>query len=196
MDILIFGVIAFLLFKFLARAKQSQQRQPEYAGGYQPGQEQQAPEQAQPETPQAQAFEPTPLMSSGLASAELALPAWFNKDAFLDGARQHFESLQQAWNQNDLEEIRSYCDAELFASLEAERGKLGSDVLDNEVVSVMAELLGFNEREDRAELSVNFYGWMREGAGAQTTEFNEIWHLSRQLDSADADWFIVGIEQP
>ncbi len=188
MDILLIALIGFVLFKFLGRMKQPQQK-PQYAGNYQP-----APERQQPEQPQA--FEPTPLMSSSLASAELELPAWFNKDAFLEGAREHFGTLQQAWNRNDLEEIRGYCDAELFKTLEAERRKLGDEVLDNEVVSVMAELLGFEERKNRAELSINFYGWMREGTDAQTTEFNEIWHLTRDLSSSSADWFIVGIEQP
>ncbi|OMH38199.1 Tim44 domain-containing protein [Motiliproteus sp. MSK22-1] len=194
MDILIIGVICFVLFRLFARMKQSQQ-QPQYAGGYRPEDTQQAREQA-PETQRPQAFEPTPLMSNGLANEELELPSWFNKEAFLSGARQHFESLQTAWNRNDLEEIRTYCDAELFANLESERKKLGEGTLDNEVVSVMAELLGFKQREDTAELSVNFYGWMREGTEAQTTEFSEIWHLTRDLSTEGSDWFIVGIEQP
>ena len=194
MDILIIGIIGFVLFRLLARMKQSQQ-QPQYAGGYRPEDVQQSREQS-PETQQPQTFEPTPLMSNGLASEEIELPSWFNKDAFLSGARQHFEGLQQAWNRNDLEEIRTYCDAGLFANLEAERKKLGEGTLDNEVVSVMAELIGFNEGDNTAELSINFYGWMREGTGEQTTEFSEIWHLTRDLNSESSDWFIVGIEQP
>ncbi len=193
MDILIIALIAFVAYRFLSRMKQPQ-RKPQYAHGSQPQQD--APSSEDVAQTQPQAFEPTPLMSQGLASAEVQLPEWFNKDAFLEGARQHFATLQQAWNRNDLEEIRSYCDADLYDTLVVERAKLGEEVLDNEVVSVMSELIGFEERDNRVELSINFYGWMREGTDAQTTEFNEIWHLTKATDQADADWFIVGIEQP
>ncbi len=193
MDILIIGLIAFVLFRFLGRMKQPQQK-PQYAGGHQP--DSQPPQQRQTADTGAGNFEPTPLMSNSLAEAELELPAWFDKDAFMEGARQHFSGLQQAWNRNDLEQVREYCDADFFTMLEAEREKLGAAELDNEVVSVMAEVIGFAERSDRAELSINFYGWMREGTDAQTTEFNEIWHLTRDMAEAEADWFIVGIEQP
>ncbi len=193
MDILIFAAIGFALFYFLRRMKQPQQK-PQYAGGYQPDSE---PQQRQaPEAEQSGGFQPTPLMSNSLAEAELELPSWFDKNAFLEGARQHFGGLQQAWNNNDLEQIREYCEAEFFTMLEQERAQLGAEVLDNEVVSVMAEVIGFNEHSNQAQLSVNFYGWMREGTGAQTTEFNEIWHLVRDMSEDNSDWFIVGIEQP
>jgi predicted lipid-binding transport protein (Tim44 family) len=195
MDILIIAVIAFILFRFLGRMKQPQQK-PQYAGGYEAPQQEQQPQQRSSVEPQSSGFEPTPLMSNSLAEAQLELPAWFDKEAFLAGAREHFVHLQSAWNSNDLEEIQTYCEADFYQMLVAERAKLGSETLDNEVVSVMVELLGFNEFDDRAELSINFYGWMREGTGAQTSEFNEIWHLSRDTSSSDADWFIVGIEQP
>ncbi|MEH6625803.1 MAG: TIM44-like domain-containing protein [Motiliproteus sp.] len=195
MDILIVGLIGFVLFRFLGRMKQSQQK-PQYAGGYQPDPQSHQPQQRQAADADAGSFEPTPLMSNRLAEAELELPSWFKKDAFLEGARAHFTGLQQAWNRNDLDEISDYCDPELFKVMQAEREKLGTAELDNEVVSVMAEVIGFAERNECAELSVNFYGWMREGTDAQSTEFNEIWHLTRDTTVADSDWFIVGIEQP
>ncbi|MCW8884289.1 MAG: TIM44-like domain-containing protein [Motiliproteus sp.] len=196
MDILIIAVIAFVLFRFLSRMKQPQQK-PQYAGNYhQPEEQEQQSQQRTAPEPQASGFEPTPLMSSSLSEANLELPAWFDKESFLAGARDHFVHLQDAWGRNDLEEIRTYCEADFYQLLVDERAKLDSGNLDNEVVSVMVELLGFNELDNRAELSINFYGWMREGTGEQTTEFNEIWHLNRDTTKAEADWFIVGIEQP
>jgi len=189
MDVLIVGLIGFVLFKLLARS-QVARPQPSYAG-HPSGHQQAAPKAAAPT-----AFEPTPLMSERFDEAEVALPEWFDKSAFIDGARQHFAELQKAWALNDLSTIQTYCSSELYTQLVAERHKLGSATLDNDLVSVMVEIIGFAQEGDEARLSINFYGWMREGAGQETTEFNEIWHLTRDLSAADADWFIVGLQQP
>lgn len=189
MDILIIAAIAFAAFYFLKRMTQPQQK-PQYAG-YQP------PRQEEMQEPQ-QAFTSEAVSMGGdshLAEAQLELPAWFDKEAFVAGAREHFISLQKAWADNDLEQVRSYCHPGFFQIIQGERAALGSTTLDNEVVSVMAEIIGFNERNGQAELSINFYGWMRE-EGDQESEFNEVWHLTRDLGEENADWFIVGIEQP
>ncbi len=190
MDMLIMALVAFVAFKLFTRGKKTAQ-QPQYAG-HPPTEA-----SAEPVSQAPQRFESAAPTSWGLASEELLdLPEWFNKEGFLEGARGHFGQLQLAWNQNDLEQIRTYCSDELFASLEQERQRLGDGVLDNDLLSVIPELVGFHEQDGEAQLSVHFNGWMREGAGAETTEFNEIWHLTKALAQADADWFIVGIEQP
>lgn len=191
MDVLIMALLAFVAFKLFARSKGASQ--PQYAGHPPVDHE----VKAEPLMRQPQSFDSAAPTSWGLASDErLELPEWFNKDAFLEGARGHFGQLQLAWNQNDLEQIRTYCSTELFVSLEQERELLGAGVLDNDLVSVIPELVGFREQEGEAQLSVYFNGWMREGVGAETTEFNEIWHLTKALEKEGADWFIVGIEQP
>lgn len=187
MDILIIAVIGFVLFKLFAGAKKPQRREPQYAGH---------PEQE----PVAARTSVEPVASGGSwgqgdQEAELDLPAWFDKKAFLEGSSNHFAQLQKAWNQNDLPEIQTYCSEELFDALVAERARLSDSELDNDLVSVIPELVGFAEAEGQAQVSILFNGWMREGAGAETTEFSEIWHLTRDLSAEGADWFIVGIEQ-
>ncbi|MEH6648995.1 MAG: Tim44-like domain-containing protein [Motiliproteus sp.] len=186
MDILIIAVIGFILFKLFAGAK-TQRRSPQYAG------------HPEPESVAARtSVEPLTSAGSWGQSAQIVdldLPAWFDKAAFLEGSSNHFSQLQQAWNQNDLPEIKSYCSEELFDALVLERGKLNDSELDNDLVSVVPELVGFAEAEGQAQVSILFNGWMREGAEAETTEFSEIWHLTRDLSAESADWFIVGIEQ-
>lgn len=189
MDILLIALVGYILFSLFARSKQTTVRQPQYEGAGDAG-------GAQPTAVEPQAFDTSGLLGGGLAEAAIEYPAWFNKEAFLDGARQHFETLQQAWGRNDLSLIETYCHPEFYQLLLAERAKLGEENVTIEVVSVMAEILGLEERDGEAQLSVNFYGWLREGDAEQTTEFNEIWHLTRDTRTSGADWFLVGIEQP
>ncbi len=187
MDILIIAVIGFVLFKLFAGAKAPRTRQPQYAGHPEP--------EVAATRSSTEPFASGGAWGQGDQAVELELPAWFDKTAFLEGSSNHFAQLQQAWSQNDLVEIRSYCSPELFDALEAERAGLGEGVLDNDLVSVVPELVGFAEADGQAQVSILFNGWMREGAEAETTEFNEIWHLTRDLSAEGADWFIVGIEQ-
>lgn len=188
MDILLIALVAFVLFSLFKRPRPAQQSQYSPAGNarYEEPQQQAEPQQ----------FQASTVLGGGLAEAELELPEWFNKEAFLQGATQHFETLQQAWSRDDLELIQSYCHPDFYQELIVERNKLVGELVDIEVVSVMAEIIGFQEHNGEAQLSVNFYGWLREGAESETTEFNEIWHLTRDTATEGADWFLVGIEQP
>ncbi len=191
MDILLIALVGFAIFAFLGRMRKPAQRQPEYATSTSQRYEEPVRQQAEP-----QAFQSNAVLGGGLSEAALELPEWFNKEAFIDGAKQHFETLQHAWAKNDLSLIETYCSPEFYSLLVNEREQLGDAELHIDVVSVMAEILGFDESNGEARLSINFYGWMRESADAETTEYNEIWHLTRDTLSAGSDWYLVGIEQP
>ncbi|WP_432696269.1 Tim44 domain-containing protein [Marinobacterium sp. YM272] len=201
MDILIVAVIAFVLFKLFAGRRQAQQQQQAYAGaGPQPdmGQWRTSHQEPHQEQPQAQP-QPAPAFDAGmggsLAEPDLNLPEWFNKRAFLDQACNHFTGLQKAWDECNWEEISSYTTPELFAELKAQRGRF-PERQTTEVESVMADLINFIDEKDQVIVSINFYGWLREDEQSGLSEFSEIWHLSRDMSVENADWFIVGIEQP
>lgn len=190
MDILLILAIAvgaFFLFKQFARRK----AQPAYAmpNG---GMGQQQPDfQAKTAAPETSGF--SGMGNSGLASARLNLPDWFNEQAFVDGAQQHYIHLQKAWDTQDWSEIRDYMSDEMFEALQQERAKLPAEQ-HTEVDSVMAELVNFIDEGDHVVASIHFYGWIAE-SGQQTSEFSEIWHLTRDMQQPNADWKIVGIEQ-
>ncbi|WP_027856163.1 Tim44 domain-containing protein [Marinobacterium jannaschii] len=194
MDILLVGLLAFIGFKLFAMFRQ--QRQPQYATGN--AQYEIRPEPMKREAPQPQPeepkFSPMPAYNGGgFSGDELKLPQWFDKEGFVEGARQHFTLLQKAWDNCDWDEIKTYTSAELLEQLKAERAKL-PEQQHTEVVSVMAELVNFIDNNDHVIVSINFYGWLKE-EGDETTEFNETWHLSRDTTEQNSDWFIVGIEQ-
>jgi hypothetical protein len=86
------------------------------------------------------------------AAPPLDAPAWFDPDAFVQGAKSHFIRLQAAWDRGDVGEIRSYTSPELFEELERERKALGAAPNETEVVRLDAELLG-TRRSVRGDLA-------------------------------------------
>ncbi len=190
MDILLIGLMAFLAYKLFAMMKQKQP-QPQYAGQPQYRETKEPVEQVQ----QPQHFTPMSAAATQLSEPDLVLPQWFNKVAFLGGAREHFTTLQAAWDRQDWAEIETYTSPELLEQLIAERSKYAADQ-HTDVVSVMAELINFIDNNDHVVASIHFYGWIKESEGEQPSEFSEIWHLTRDMNTENAHWFIVGIEQP
>lgn len=197
MDLLLIAGVIFVVWKiFSMRKRPAPQQSYAGAGGYQSAP---APQPVEPvaEQPQAkQSFEPVSQSaeSPSFVSESFTLPTWFNKESFLDGARGHFGHLQAAWDRQDWQDISTYTSEEVLEALKAERAKLPAEQ-HTEVVSVMAELVNCIEKPEEVIVTVNFYGWVRE-EGAETSEFNEHWHLSRDMTVENADWMIIGIQQP
>ncbi|MDO6512811.1 Tim44 domain-containing protein [Neptuniibacter sp. 2_MG-2023] len=196
MDLLLIAGVIFIIYKIMSMRKQSRPQQSAYTNGaqqYEINPHTQPMEREARAEPEAE-FKPMPSFSSGWGeSNEIKVPSWFNQTAFLAGAQEHFVNLQKAWDANNWDEIKTYTSPEMFALLKAERAK-SPEQQTTEVVSVMAEVANFIEEKDEAIVSINFYGWLKENTD-EATEFNETWHLSRDMRQPDADWFIVGIQQ-
>ena len=56
-------------------------------------------------------------------------------------------------------------------------------------------MVSFAQEQQRVVASVRFSGMIREEQGAEAQPFSEIWYVQRATDSADADWYVAGIEQ-
>jgi predicted lipid-binding transport protein (Tim44 family) len=201
MDILLFGGLAFLLYKFLrARTPATNRGSAAYSG-------------AAPGAPAArQVFDFEHL---GNANARTALagdsstkpdsvgfsattvpfnfPPDFQMNSFLAGARDHYRELQEAWNSNDLEKIREYVTPEIYAELAAERATLET-VQHTEVMFVDAEIVRAELQAGTAELSVQFTGVYRDKHENVEEKFTDIWHLARATGNPAAPWYIVGIQ--
>ncbi|EKO3924773.1 TIM44-like domain-containing protein [Vibrio metschnikovii] len=192
MDILIFGLIGFALFKlarhFLAGKQGSlNPRQPAYNTNVHRQSFEQAPE---PE------FKPA--ASSGFGSTmhndvPHNYPPGFDKIAFINGSREHYRILQGAWNHNQLETIEEYVSESLFADLKAEREKLDQQP-QTEVMYVDAEIVRADYDDRKAQLSLQFTGRCRDLGSETEEEILDIWHLERDLTQPNAPWLIVGIQ--
>ncbi|PXF29340.1 hypothetical protein WH50_21470 [Pokkaliibacter plantistimulans] len=206
LDILVLAALAFLAYRFFTRRKQAQSSQADnqgyaHAGANNPWQarnEQPAEAVVQPQTTSAMRSGSFGSTEQGLMAEladEVKIPDWFKKDAFLEEAKDHFRALQKAWDSADYATLSSYMTPELFAQIKAEREQMG-EAQHTEVVSVMTDLVDFQQVGDKVVASIQFSGWVREQQAGQEGEFSEIWHLAKDASQPNSAWAIEGIQQP
>ncbi|OOF10520.1 MULTISPECIES: Tim44 domain-containing protein [unclassified Salinivibrio] len=194
MDILILGLIAYLIMKFLrgmTQAKASAQAQgPAYAGqnkGYY---------HEQPSAFRNNATD-TSATSGGFGETQpdvpFNFPPQFDMQSFLSGAREHYRILQGAWNHNELEKIQEYVTPALYNDLAAERARLGGEQ-HTEVMYVDAEIVRADYDSRTAQLSLKFTGRYCDRVEGVEEDISDIWHLERDLTQSNAPWLIVGIQ--
>ncbi|HAV1389444.1 TPA: Tim44 domain-containing protein [Vibrio parahaemolyticus] len=196
MDILIIGLIAFIIFKLMRGmlgAKQgsmNQQRQQPVFGG----------NASKFEQPNMQNFEQQSNTNAGGFTGFGAqtdvphnYPPGFDQAAFINGSREHYRILQGAWNHNQLDTIEEYVSPSLFEDLKAERAKLEGEQ-HTDVMYVDAEIVRAEYDANKAQLSLQFSGRYRDAAEGVEEDIEDIWHLERDLTVPNAPWLIVGIQ--
>jgi len=196
MDILIIGLVAFVLFKIartLMASKAGAQPRPAYAGANQP-----SPDLQRQQAESTGFASNTSNGSNGFAQVAsdipFNLPAGFDLPGFLEGARSHYKTLQLAWNENDLNKIQEYVSIELYNELSNQRRELVGDQ-HTEVMFLDAELVRATHNANLAEVSVKFSGRYRDTVEGVEEDIKEVWHLERNLTQANSPWLIVGIQQ-
>lgn len=185
-DILLFALIGFLVYKFFIAPKR-RAAQADAAGTN--GMFREMPNSTR------DGVQPSPMSGiSGFGSQpEIKLPPGFNEQAFVAEAKNHYITLQKAWDDNNFDEILDYVSPELYNLLVTERASYGNDKPRTEVVSLMVEIVRGEYVGSIASISLQFSGWIKEGD--QTSETNEIWHLEKNMSDANGNWTIVGIQQ-
>ena len=179
MDILLLVAGAFIIFKIIGMMKKSSQT---YA----------TPQGQVRMNPQEETFNSNG--GTGASDEAVNVPAWFNAEQFVKGAKSHFSNLQQAWDDKNWDEIATYTTDDVLAALKSERAAL-SDDLNTQVVSVNAQLVGFKEEQGFVVAGINFCGKIKEDSALVAKDFDETWHLTRDMSVENADWVIAGIEQ-
>ena len=194
MDILIIGLVAFLIFKLMRgvlAAKQgsmNQHRQQPAFGGSAPKFEQ----------PNVHNFEQPQGAQGGFGFGTQTdvphnYPPGFDQAAFINGSREHYRTLQGAWNHNQLDTIEEYVSPSLFEDLKAERAKLDGEQ-HTDVMYVDAEIVRADYDATKAQLSLQFSGRYRDSVEGVEENIEDIWHLERDLTTPNAPWLIVGIQ--
>ncbi len=182
MDILIFGLIAFLLFRFLAARRR--QQQPAMAGH--------APMQR--EMPQ----QPTSIFGGSAAPIAAApvinAPAWFNEQNFVAAAREHFLALQQHWDANEMDKIAEFVTPQLLGFLKQERAEIGDAYQSTYIDDLQIQLEGVDDNAEKTVATLTFSGVAKTSRFDQGEAFSESWRMER-AQGENQPWLVAGIRQ-
>lgn len=215
MDILILGLLAFVLFKVFRSMNRAKAMAGNHSGASRRDQSfgqgnQNYRDQLQDlfsnETPAESrdaGFNDTPSGPEGSGSeaqtgfgasdVPMNVPSDFNLNAFLNGARDHYRTLQEAWNRSDFKTMQEYLDPELFKQMKPVREQLQGDQ-HTEVMFVDAEMVRADYTATVAQISIRFTGKYRDTVESVEEDITDIWHLERDLTRENAPWRIIGIE--
>ncbi|WP_462155801.1 Tim44 domain-containing protein [Pseudoalteromonas piscicida] len=185
LEMILLAAAAFLIFK-LVKGMLARKQQPSYAGA--------PPMGGYNNTPSPQQFQSQGPIGGGFgaSSVPMNLPRDFDINGFLQGARQHYQTIQTAWNNNDFSTVSEYLSPELVEEFKHEREQQGD--VNTEVMFVDAELVRADTRPDVWEVSIKFTGKYRDLGDMQEEPIHEIWHLERKT-AGEAPWLIVGVEE-
>ena len=187
-DILIMAVIAFLIFRFIAARRRKQQADMMAPAGHAPM--------------QREAFDAKPAAPSifGGGSAAPAArpvinaPAWFNEQSFLEAARNHFQSLQQHWDANEMDKIAEFVTPQMLDFLKRERADLGDGFQSTYIDNLTVQLDGLDDRADKIIATLTFSGLSKTSRFDQGEAFSESWNMERQQGD-NQPWLVAGIRQ-
>jgi predicted lipid-binding transport protein (Tim44 family) len=135
----------------------------------------------------------TPAGATASATAEPALPADFDVEAFVRQAKLNFIRLQAANDAANLADIREFTSPEVYAEIKLQIEERGSTPSLTEVARLDAEVLEATEEDGRQIVSVRYHGLIREDS-ADAAAFDEVWFLTRPADGSRG-WVVAGIQQ-
>lgn len=186
LDIIIMALIAFLAFRFIA-ARRRKQQQPQMApAGHAPFQREAYEQPAQP-----QVFGGSPASS---ARPVINAPAWFNEQSFLAAARNHFQSLQEHWDANEMDKIAEFVTPQMLQFLKQERAALGEGFQSTYIDDLNVQLEGVDDRADKTIATLTFSGVSKTSRFDQGEVFSESWNMER-AQGENQPWLVAGIRQ-
>ncbi|MEQ1674183.1 MAG: Tim44-like domain-containing protein, partial [Candidatus Nitrotoga sp.] len=115
-------------------------------------------------------------------------------EPFLRSAKTSFIRLQAANDRKDLDDIREYTTAEMFAEIAMQVKERDNMPQNTNVLSINARLLEVQNEADYAIASVRMSGELSENKGAAES-FDEVWHVQKNLRDDKAVWLLAGIQQ-
>lgn len=184
LDILIFGLIAFVIFKLLAaRRRTAQQAAPAAAG---------APWQARQSAEQAPIFGSS--SAAPFAAPVINAPSWFNENSFIAAGREHFLALQQHWDANEMDKIAEFVTPQMLDFLKRERADLGDGFQSTYIENLTVALDGVDDLADKTVATLTFSGVAKTSRFDQGEEFSESWRLERAVGD-NQPWLVAGIRQ-
>lgn len=188
MTLLLLGIVAFMVIRFLMRRFASPKPQLAGANGVNFQGAEPAP------------WSPTPAAAGGMGAASAAaplaatqnhVPADFDAAGFEKIAKQVFIRLQAANDAGDQADLRRFTTPQMYASIQQELLERGGQTQRTEVLQLDAQVVDVATENGQQIVSVRFWGLIREQSEHAAADFDEVWHLSQSGEG----WLIAGIQQ-
>ena len=127
-------------------------------------------------------------------SGEVALPADFDQDEFLRGAKAAYTRLQASWDRRDLDDIANFATEDVMRELR-EQAKADPNPGKTEILLVNASVIEVRDEGDLRRVAVYFDVLMREDQrAARPEQVREVWHFVCSRAEGDS-WKLDGIQQ-
>lgn len=122
------------------------------------------------------------------------IPADFDQDEFLRGAKAAYTRLQSSWDRRDLDDIANFATDDVMQELR-EQAKEDPNPGKTEILLVNASILEVREEGDLRRVAVYFDVLMREDQrAARPEQVREVWHFVCSRREGDS-WKLDGIQQ-
>lgn len=138
-------------------------------------------------------FEGTPKAVPTGVAGRGGVPEGFDTSGFLQGCKQNFVRLQEAWDAADHDALRAMMTDEMFTHITSQLEERGDQPNRTDVVMLQSELLVIEDLGPAYLASVEFSGMIREEVSAGATPFREIWNLTKPKDGSSG-WLLAGVQ--
>lgn len=136
-----------------------------------------------------------PAMQAPSAPArELDAPAWFNEQRFVDQGREHFMSLQQYWDMNEMDKIAEFVTPAFLQQLKQERAALGAGFQSTLIENLQVYLDGVSQQHGKTIATLTFEGVTKSSRFEHGEAFSESWRMERN-EGENQPWLLAGIHQ-
>ncbi|MFT4300436.1 MAG: TIM44-like domain-containing protein [Desulfovibrio sp.] len=197
MDIILFGLLAFLALKLFARFRNRQA--PAAAGaGAQGNAYEDRMQGMQRESTGNNGWDVLRDNAQGAAPQAAAgpnipMPEGFDVEEFLRGAKMAYTRLQSAWDKRDMNDVAQFTSAAVQHSV-SEQMEADPKPSTTELLLVNAQLLGVENEGNEQYAQVFFDVLMRESPDQQApSTVREVWHFMRPVQGGS--WKLDGIQQ-
>jgi len=184
-DILLIGGGLFLLYRFMrARRLATASAAPSGSMSFD-----RSPTQGLGQSGFSPSAEPEPSLA-----APPTLPADFDADEFLKGAKAIYTRLQASWDKRDFEDIRQFVSPEVLTEIKAQAQE-DPQPGKTELLLINSSILEVREAEGQTIVSVFYDVMMRENGTDLARQVQELWHFSRETRKPQNFWMLEGIQQ-
>ena len=192
LNLLIIGLLVYFFVRVFRRFRGGQSASQDSVR--QDYRREEAPAQYSGQSGAWDALRSDPPAQQAAESSETALPADFDQEEFLRGAKAAYTRLQASWDHRDLEDISQFATEDVMRELR-QQAEEDPNPGKTEILLVNASVIEVRDEGDLRRVAVYFDVLMREDQqAARPEQVREVWHFV--CSRADGDsWKLDGIQQ-